>query len=122
MVRFPEYTLPTIKPHEKTLFPVPFDEYLKQTNRVETFIVTHRECYGYNVIDMLARGIRVVAPEGFLHPTLTNRFKIPVFWNAEELQKIVRSPLKPYWNLFINRCTDYSQMASIILSTLKSLV
>jgi len=121
MVRFPAYDLPTVKPHELSLGVCPFADYLQRTNRVETFVVTHRECYGYQVIDMVARGIRVVTPVGFLHHSVVDGFQLPTFRNQEELLAIVSSPVESRWATMINRCTDYSDVAKTILNGFRRL-
>jgi hypothetical protein len=105
-VQDPEYEVPT--PHEVAFPTVPFTEYLKLTNHVESFVITHDETYGYQVIDMIARGIRVVTPEGFLHRDLVKLFQIPTFKSGEELRAILESPVEPRWDEMVNRCTDYS--------------
>lgn len=121
MVRFPEYEMPTMKPHEIAMPAVPFIEYLKQTNHVESFVTTHLESYGFQVIDMVARGIRVASPVGFLHNGLVSRFQLPLFRNREELLGIVDSPLEPRWSEMVGRCTDYSDVTRMIVSKMTSL-
>jgi hypothetical protein len=121
MTRYPEYEAPTWKPHEVALPMVPFREYLERTNRVETFVVTHFETYGFQIADMVARGIRVVTPPGMLHQTHIERFGLPIFRNSVELQQIVMSPVEPRWAELANCCTDYLDVAKTIIATLESL-
>lgn len=103
-----------LKRHEFGIKHDTFREYLDVTKFFETYIVTHAEGYGYSVIDMLARGIRVTAPSGFLNPEFIKKFKIPTFNNKEELLKIIRSPVDDHWNHCIDSMTDYSVIAKTI--------
>ena len=121
MVRFPEYEMPTIKPHEVVIPALPFVEYLERTDHVESFIVTHLESYGFQVIDMAARGVRMASPVGFIHNTLVSRFRMPLFKNGEELRGIVDAPLEPHWAEMASLCTDYSDVTKIIFSQMNRL-
>lgn len=105
----------TVKPHESMLFQTSVGKYLAATDTAETFVVTHTESYGHSVIDMAARGIRVVAPKGFLPERgLVDHFDIPTFETKDELLALVRSPVEARWNHMIDRCTDYADVARII--------
>jgi hypothetical protein len=119
--RYRDYEKPSWKAHEVDFPIVPFNEYLRLTNHVESFVVTHIETYGFQIMDMVARGIRVVSPVGLLHKSHVERFQIPLFRNGEEMRKILMSPVEPRWNEMVNRCTDYSEVAEMIVSKLKSL-
>jgi hypothetical protein len=81
----------------------PYPEWLAATDRLETFVMTHRESYGYGVLDMFARGTRVVCPTPFLPSHFKDRFYIDTFNTKQELVEILRQrpdPLKLIRNKF----------------------
>jgi len=103
-----------ISPYLKQLKQLPFPEYLKATDTLETFIVTHYESYGYGILDMIARGIRVVAPDTFIHSQYAELY-MPKFSDKQSLLNILRTPpdeegLKSN----IRKLTDYSEVVRII--------
>jgi hypothetical protein len=103
-----------LKPHEQPLSPQEFGSYLGLTDDADTFIVTHRESYGFSVIDMLVRGIRVLTPPGFLVPELMERFDLPTFSNQAELLSLIAEVPSYRWNQSINKCTNYQDIAMLI--------
>jgi len=73
----------------------PYSQWLAATDHFETFVMTHRESYGYAALDMFARGIRVVCPKQFVPPHLRARFHVDTFDTNEELVNILRQPPDP---------------------------
>ena len=110
-----------VKQHEKSLIKCSIGEYYAKTQDAETYIITHQESFGYSVIDMLARGIRVISPPNFLNAEFNSTFKIPIFTNKEEMLNIITSELDLYWNTCIDQCTDYIEIANIIYQKLLTL-
>jgi hypothetical protein len=89
--------------------------YLDETAHFETFILTHSGSYEHSVIDMLARGTRVLCPKIdnklFLPQDLVDRLSIPVFSTREELYHLLDSPAPlPALGLF----TDISDVVKRI--------
>jgi hypothetical protein len=75
----------------------PYSEWLAATDRFETFVMTHRESYGHALLDMFARGTRVVCPTPFVPPHFKDRFSIDTFDTKQGLVEILRQrpdPLK----------------------------
>lgn len=91
--------------------PAPYEEYLATTGAVERFIVTHRECHPWGVIDMAARGIQVLSPPGFVPQPIVDRLGIPIFSSKEELRTILARTVGEEWNHKIDLCTDYADIA-----------
>lgn len=111
----------TIKPHEKILFKCSMEKYLKETDDADVYIATHYESCGYEIPEAAARGIRVFAPKNFLCPDFVEKLGIKTFKNKEELIKLIKTPRENYWNNNINNCTDYSEVAKIIINKIKEL-
>jgi hypothetical protein len=82
-------------PETRQLHHAPYSEWLAATDRVETFVMTHRESYGYAVLDMFARGTRVVCPAPFVPPHFKDGFHIDTFETEQELVEILRQPPDP---------------------------
>jgi len=90
-------------------------QYLKATAKASTYIVTNCESYGFGIIDMLARGIRVICPPNYIDRVeFIDKFQIPQFKSKEQLLQILRSPVPPVTNTFIDKCTDYKVIAELI--------
>jgi hypothetical protein len=53
----------TIPKWVRQILPSPYPSYLKQTAPYENFIMTHPGTYEHSIIDMVARGIRVLVPK-----------------------------------------------------------
>lgn len=111
MTRFGE----KLKLNEHEIISQPFKDYLEVTNNIENYIVTHAEGYGYSVIDMVVRGIRVIAPEGFLNPEFVREFRIPTFTNQRELLDILAEPPDEWWSGCIYQTNDYIFIATRII-------
>lgn len=114
MIRFGSEEKKHAKEYEKILEHLPYQKFISATNDAQTFIVTHRESYGYGIIDMIARGIRVITPPGLLMDDLVNQLDIPIFKNRQELLSLIRQEPDESWNARINKCTDYSKISHII--------
>ena len=87
-------------------------EYLERTSPYENYVVTHRESYGHSIIDMLARGIRVLVPapngKAFAPSAIVSDMKLPTFCNKESLLKILSD--KPACNWRKDYGTDVSEI------------
>jgi len=103
-----------IKLFENPIFYSDYETYLKNTEFIETYIITHKESYAYGVIDMACRGTRICTPPNFLPKCMIDRLNIPVFSNKQELLSILRNPIEDYWESSILKCTDYNDIAMII--------
>jgi hypothetical protein len=68
----------------------PFRQWLADTDRVETFVMTHVESYGFAILDMFARGIRVLCPAPLLPPHF-KPFHIDTFNDGDELISLLRT-------------------------------
>lgn len=108
-----------IKDYEIPLETANYPTYLEQTSTIENFIVTHHEGYPYGVIDMAARGTRVLTPPGFICSSIVQPLEIPIFNNKQELLDIVTTPIETTWNSKIDQCTDYDTIANIIDSKIQ---
>ncbi|PYK92193.1 MAG: hypothetical protein DME36_14265 [Verrucomicrobia bacterium] len=99
----------------KQMHEVPFAQWLAQTDRLETFIMTHYESYGYAILDMFARGIRVLCPTPFLPPHFKEKFHFETFSTKNELIALLRTP--PDALKLINNSaglTDWGDVARLI--------
>jgi hypothetical protein len=74
---------------------MPFSEWLAATDRIETFVMTHRESYGYSVLDMFARGTRVLCPAAFVPRHFKDGFYIDTFEMRGDLIEQLRLPPDP---------------------------
>jgi hypothetical protein len=90
---------------------MPYLAYLGATATFETFIPTYSGSYGCSIVDMAARGIRVLVPtwrEGpFCHQSLIDTFRLKTFSDRETLFSLLAEPVQPGDHL--DRCTDYSE-------------
>jgi hypothetical protein len=86
-------------PWVKILPETGYPQYLAQSATYETFILTHPGSYEHSIIDMAARGIRVLVPmmEGkpFCNPTIVEGLGLRTFSNREELLGLLFSPATP---------------------------
>jgi hypothetical protein len=84
-----------------------FHGYIKATESVETFIVTHAGSYNATVIDMLSRGTRVLSPIGHLPEYNLKRFGIPTFSDMKGLTDLLETPYdEKVWGGKRALCTD----------------
>jgi len=91
--------------------------YLAATSEYETFIPTYFGSYGCSIVDMAARGIRVVVPMvpecgPFCHPSLIERLGLQTFSTRDELMALLAEPntFKPQ----LDKCTDYAEIVAHI--------
>lgn len=117
-------------PHSKIIKPIfkcNYKEYMEKTSKIESFIMTHPGSYEHSVIDMVARGIRVLVPidqqmfkrcdntEGFVPMETIKDFKLATFKNKSELISLIKKPIK---NLqlekHISMMTDMKDAVSIV--------
>jgi hypothetical protein len=78
-------------PSIKKVRRVPFTQWLAATDRLETFVITHRETYGYAILDMFARGTRVACPAPLLPSHFKDRFHFDTFRTKDDLIKLLRT-------------------------------
>lgn len=96
------------KPHSKIIEPIfkcNYKEYMEKTSRIESFILTHPGSYENSVIDMVARGTRVLVPidqgtfkrydktEGFVPIEIIKDFELGTFKNKEQLINLIKKPI-----------------------------
>lgn len=93
--------------------------YLDHTSAIENFIVTHHEGYPYGVIDMAARGTRVLMPKGFIARCMVESLGIPTFTSKYEMLDIITAPIEPTWSNKVDACTDYDTIANEIDSKIQ---
>jgi hypothetical protein len=82
----------------------------------------HYESYGYGILDMIARGIRVVVPDTFIHTQYADLY-MPKFSDKQSLLNILRTPpdeegLKSN----IRKLTDYSEVVRIIDEQIRRMI
>lgn len=101
-----------VTPIRETTFP----EYINLFAKMETFVVTHGESFGFSNLDACALGVRILTPPGFLcQKGLQDYFQFKTFTNREEFLQKLKEPIDR--NLLdgrINKMTDYSQIIKII--------
>ncbi len=73
-----------------------YPEYLERTAPYENFVLTHPGSYEHSIIDMAARGIKVLVPvqdgRSFIPRALVNRLGFPTFETKEELYALLDAP------------------------------
>jgi hypothetical protein len=105
----------TIPEYITTIAQDTYQQYVSKTNNIETFVVTHKGSYNSSIVDMLARGIRVVTPAGFTKPDLVQRFNIPEFNTTDELISLLRQPYETkVWEAKRGLCTDFPVVCQIM--------
>jgi glycosyltransferase involved in cell wall biosynthesis len=112
--------------HEKEMLPswiqsIPlsnYPDYLKSTAPYENFILTHLGSYEHSVIDMAARGIRVLVPVNkngatFAPREVVSGLKLSTFSSKEELMALLAQPVKNNgWRADL--CTDMPEVVARI--------
>ena len=110
-----EAALELLPKYVTPIMPCPFLEYLENTNKMETFIVTHKGSYNLSVIDMLVRGIRVISHPDFIPQYNVDRFEIPLYNDKETFLSAVRAPIdKSHWDKQIEKCTSIQALAEVL--------
>jgi hypothetical protein len=104
-------------PFIKKLHMDTFPNYLRKTDRIETFVLTHHDAYSFGIIDMIARGIRVLVPRGALEQNdFVERFNLPQFETKEEFLSLLKTPYsREEWETKICHATDYSSIIGRII-------
>lgn len=100
-----------IKYYERPLPPTNYIDYLSQTKTFSHFIVTHKETYGYSVIDMAARGTKILCPPGFLPDCMIKPLEASVFSTKSQMLAAIQSKGSPD---VLNRCIDHQEIAAIL--------
>lgn len=76
---------------------LPYPDYLDATADQETFVLTHIGSYEHSIIDMVARGTRVIIPSIDGVPQaprgLVERLNLPTFADRDELLALLSSPV-----------------------------
>lgn len=94
------------------IFATNYVDYMKKTETMETFIVTHMGSYNFSVVDMISRGIRVFAPYKFVPKINEHLFSLSNFKNKEELLTIIKKPIdNDYNNNNIKKCISIDTVA-----------
>ena len=107
---------PFIQPIEQTNMA----EYLKLTNKMETFVITHKGSYNLSVIDMLVRGMRIITPNDYIPKYNIDLFNMPTYSDKESFLKEIRKPVDTeYWNKQIEKCTSTEKIADAFLKKFK---
>lgn len=92
---------------------LPYLRYLSATDRFEYFVVTHKGSYNGAVVDMAARGTKVIAPEGHLTPSQVEFLGVKTFKTVDELCELLRKD----WSVS-PVVTSYTDAVEMILATL----
>jgi hypothetical protein len=94
-----------------------YPTYLAQTATYETFIMTHPGSYEHSIIDMAARGIRVLVPFGdgrpFCNPSIIEDLGLETFSTGEELLSLLSVPV-PHVPVSPDRFNDMPQVVAQI--------
>ena len=123
----PEYTFyqltkdgKTVADYIKPIMMGNYQEYMERTAQIETFIQCHRGSYEHSVIDMAARGIRVLIPDHpewgiYVNEHLVKHLSLPTFKNYKELVHLIKVPeTKLFWDSKINDMTEMKDCVAII--------
>ena len=94
-----------------------YPQYLSATAGYENFIVTHPGSYEHSVIDMAARGTRVLVPlqagKPFVPQALVDDLHLPVFGSRKELLDILSDPIEQQ-DVRHTVCTDMPEVVQRI--------
>jgi len=76
-----------------------YPQYLARTATFETFVVTHPGSYEHSILDMAARGIRVLVPRHdgrpFCNPSIVSDLKLSTFSNRNEFVALLENLPQP---------------------------
>jgi len=81
-------------PWMRSIPEIGYPAYLDETAGYETFILTHHGSYEHSVIDMVARGTRVLVPfigRPFCQPSMIENLNLSTFSNQEELLALLQN-------------------------------
>jgi len=110
----------------KPIFSSNYVDYLKATEKYEYFILTHAGSYNYSIIDMIARGIKVLVPKINRHLyapiDLVKRFNFQIFKNKHQLLNILKNRRREPCAECIRGyfCTPMNEVVEIIDKKLRS--
>lgn len=100
---------------------MPYGDWLAATNRIETYVVSHYESFGFSIVDMLARGTRVFAAHKCLNPWFVETMGIKVYNGIWELDALINMPPPDPEALFRRtrrRCSTWDRVANMIAENL----
>lgn len=104
----------------------PYPEYLAATATAGTFIVTHSGSYNHGIIDMAARGTRVIARAGGaggIPPSMITNLELPTYRSTEELRTQLAVPIDHVvWDQRIERCTDWTDFVRVMDTKLQEVL
>ena len=112
----------TVCDHIEPIFKDSYKKYMDKTCEIETFIQTHPGSYEHSIIDMLARGIRVLVPKNmsefnrcFIPEETIEDFKIKTFSEKEELIQLIKEDInRDQLNSNINKMTEMKDIVKKI--------
>jgi len=115
MLRFPNEKNDMLQ-YQKPIEYTDYLDYLAKTSGIETFVITHRECYTYGVIDMAARGTRIISPEGFLPRCLVDVFGIEEFTDENTFVELLNDEIDVnQLKENVNKCMSFDDIVLIML-------
>lgn len=104
-----------IKSFEIPIFYSDYVTYLENTSHIETFIITHFESYSYGIIDMAARGTRIITPPNLIPICIIETFSISIFKNRNDFLRVLNNKINvEKLNKQIDCCIDYFDIAKEI--------
>lgn len=126
------------KPHSEIIEPIfkcNYKEYMEKTSKIENFILTHPGSYENSVIDMVARGIKVLIAtdqgifkrcdktEGFVAKEIIQDFNLNTFKNKEELINLIKKPICDLeLEKKISMMTDMEEVVDIIDKVFQNII
>ena len=92
-----------------------YPQYLEATAHFQNFIVTHPGSYEHSIIDMAARGIRVLVPQidgkPFIHPELVEALRLATFGSETDLDDLLNAT--PHQATLLDDGQPYHDLAEI---------
>ena len=73
--------------------PLPYLEYLDRTKQFGTFIVTHHGSFNHTIVDMAARGIRVISSKRLIAQSMIGGLGVQTYDDANGLRRLLTSPV-----------------------------
>lgn len=96
------------------------EEYVRLTERMETYIITHSGSFNHTAVEMMCRGIRTLVPRNsqgsaMIPESSVRYFRPHCFSNGEELADLIRSPVdRDLWDNQIDKCLDMDGVVAFI--------
>jgi len=100
----------TIKSFEIPIYYSNILEYLNNTEKIEYYIITHKEGFPYGLIDMACRGTKILSPIDFLPQSMIDSFDIAIFSNKEEFFKKLNNSKESKPNV----CLSFDEIINIM--------